>query len=317
MSAGAERGAGGGAAEAFALAGPVAARVVLEADDRFFAGHFPDSPILPGVAQLALLERELSRIAGRPLALGALRKLRFRRPAFPGDALDLEASPRGAETTFVWRRAGEVVADGSARLVAASPLAADDAPRFAPATDGAPRFAPATDGAPRFAPATGGAPECLRAATEAATGGAPEGFRAATGGVEASSLLPHRAPARFAARVLRADDERLDLEALIPDESAFVRDGAAPALLALEIAAQAAACFETLVRVRAGGAGEARRGYLVGARDVVLDGGPLPAGRPVLAAVRLAACAPPLSRYAFEVGAGGRLRGEVSTFLAE
>ena len=89
------------------------------------------------------------------------------------------------------------------------------------------------------------------------------------------------------------------------------------ALLALEIAAQAAACFETLVRVRAGGAGEARRGYLVGARDVVLDGGPLPAGRPILAAVRLAACAPPLSRYAFEVGAGGRLRGEVSTFLAE
>lgn len=307
MSAGAERGAGGGAAEAFALAGPVAARVVLEADDRFFAGHFPDSPILPGVAQLALLERELSRIAGRPLALGALRKLRFRRPAFPGDALDLEASPRGAETTFVWRRAGEVVADGSARLVAASPLAADDAPRFAPATDGA----------PRFAPATGGAPECLRAATEAATGGAPEGFRAATGGAEASSLLPHRAPARFAARVLRADDERLDLEALVPEASAFVRDGAAPALLALEIAAQAAACFETLVRVRAGGPGEARRGYLVGARDVVLDGGPLPAGRPILAAVRLAACAPPLSRYAFEVGAGGRLRGEVSTFLAE
>ncbi|MEN6525563.1 MAG: hypothetical protein ABFD65_03640 [Candidatus Polarisedimenticolia bacterium] len=302
MSAGAERGAGGGAAEAFALAGPVAARVVLEADDRFFAGHFPDSPILPGVAQLALLERELSRIAGRPLALGALRTLRFRRPAFPGDALDLEASPRGAETTFVWRRAGEVVADGSARLVAASPLAADDAPRFAPATDGAPRFAPATDGAPRFAPATGGA---------------PEGFRAATGGVEASSLLPHRAPARFAARVLRADDERLDLEALVPEASAFVREGAAPALLALEIAAQAAACFETLVRVRAGGPGEARRGYLVGARDVVLDGGPLPAGRPILAAVRLAACAPPLSRYAFEVGAGGRLRGEVSTFLAE
>ncbi|HNX19255.1 MAG TPA: hypothetical protein PKG80_03195 [Acidobacteriota bacterium] len=301
------RDGGGGAAEAFALAGPVAARVVLEADDRFFAGHFPDSPILPGVAQLALLERELSRIAGRPLALGALRKLRFRRPAFPGDALDLEASPRGAETTFVWRRAGEVVADGSARLVAASPLAADDAPRFAPATDGA----------PRFAPATGGAPECLRAATEAATGGAPEGFRAATGGVEASSLLPHRAPARFAARVLRADDERLDLEALVPEASAFVREGAAPALLALEIAAQAAACFETLVRVRAGGPGEARRGYLVGARDVVLDGGPLPAGRPVLAAVRLAACAPPLSRYAFEVGAGGRLRGEVSTFLAE
>ena len=301
------RDGGGGAAEAFALAGPVAARVVLEADDRFFAGHFPDSPILPGVAQLALLERELSRIAGRPLALGALRKLRFRRPAFPGDALDLEASPRGAETTFVWRRAGEVVADGSARLVAASPLAADDAPRFAPATDGA----------PRFAPATGGAPECLRAATEAATGGAPEGFRAATGGVEASSLLPHRAPARFAARVLRADDERLDLEALVPEASAFVREGAAPALLALEIAAQAAACFETLVRVRAGGAGEARRGYLVGARDVVLDGGPLPAGRPILAAVRLAACAPPLSRYAFEVGAGGRLRGEVSTFLAE
>ena len=307
MSAGAERGAGGGAAEAFALAGPVAARVVLEADDRFFAGHFPDSPILPGVAQLALLERELSRIAGRPLALGALRKLRFRRPAFPGDALDLEASPRGAETTFVWRRAGEVVADGSARLVAASPLAADDAPRFAPATDGA----------PRFAPATGGAPECLRAATEAATGGAPEGFRAATGGVEASSLLPHRPPARFAARVRRADDAGLDLEALVPEASAFVRDGAAPALLALEIAAQAAACFETLVRVRAGGAGEARRGYLVGARDVVLDGGPLPAGRPILAAVRLAACAPPLSRYAFEVGAGGRLRGEVSTFLAE
>ena len=275
-----------GGADAFALGGPVAARVALEADDRFFAGHFPGSPILPGVAQLALLERELSRLAGRPVALVALRKLRFRQPAFPGDALDLEAAPRGAEIAFAWRRAGSVVADGGARFEAASPLAADDELRRASALFGA-------------------------------AGGSSSSTEAPPEDIDAAALLPHRPPARFAARVRRADDAGLDLEALIPEASAFVRDGAAPALLALEIAAQAAACFETLARLRAGGAGGARRGYLVGARDVVLAGGPLPAGRPVLASVRLAACAPPLSRYAFEVGAGGRLRGEVSTFLAD
>ncbi len=148
---------------------------------------------------------------------------------------------------------------------------------------------------------------------------------AAVGGVQAGgerfptpeALIPHRGPALLLDAVVEAADDRLVASAAVPYGSAFVAQGLAPPLVALEVAAQAAAAFEALRRRRAGGDPEPRVGYLVGARGVVLQT-VLPAGLPLQVTIRLEAALPPLSTYLFEVGAGGAVaaNGTISTYMA-
>jgi predicted hotdog family 3-hydroxylacyl-ACP dehydratase len=148
---------------------------------------------------------------------------------------------------------------------------------------------------------------------------------AAAGGVWAGgerfptpeALIPHRGPALLLETVVEAADDRLVASAAVPQGSAFAAQGLAPSFVALEVAAQAAAAFEALRRRRAGGDPEPRVGYLVGARDVVLQTG-LPVGLPLQVTIRLDAALPPLSTYLFEVGAGGTVaaNGTISTYMA-
>ena len=76
-----------------------------------FAGHFPGRPILPGVAQLAFVQRALTT----PLA--AVRSLKLRRMVLPGEALDLTLGDPNGEgwVRFEIRRSGETVSGGSVR----------------------------------------------------------------------------------------------------------------------------------------------------------------------------------------------------------
>lgn len=131
------------------------------------------------------------------------------------------------------------------------------------------------------------------------------------------TLIPHRGPALLLEAVVEAADDRLVASAAVPHGSAFAAQGLAPPFVALEVAAQAAAAFEALRRRRAGGDPEPRVGYLVGARDVVLQIG-LPVGLPLQVTIRLDAALPPLSTYLFEVGAGGAVaaNGTISTYMA-
>jgi 3-hydroxyacyl-[acyl-carrier-protein] dehydratase len=65
-------------------------RIEIPAASPLFAGHFPGSPILPGIAHLAIVERAV----GTPLA--AVRSMKIRRPVAPGETLELSlGSPDG------------------------------------------------------------------------------------------------------------------------------------------------------------------------------------------------------------------------------
>lgn len=114
--------------------------VEIPASSPFFAGHFPGHPILPGVAQLALVERAL----GAPLA--ELRAVKLRRPVGPGEVLDLSLGEPDGDgwTRFELRRAGETVSSGAGRT--APPASSPDLPQldaFSPVGDLLPHASPA------------------------------------------------------------------------------------------------------------------------------------------------------------------------------
>ena len=84
--------------------------IEIPAGSPFFSGHFPGSPILPGIVHLAL--------AFPGAALSEVRSLKLRRPVGPGDRLDVVAAVPGPDgvARFEIRRGEETVSQGVVRL---------------------------------------------------------------------------------------------------------------------------------------------------------------------------------------------------------
>jgi 3-hydroxymyristoyl/3-hydroxydecanoyl-(acyl carrier protein) dehydratase len=85
-------------------------RIEVPEDSRFFAGHFPGHPILPGIAHLALVAQAL----GDP-PLAEVKTLKLRKPVGPGDVLDLNLE-EGDLVKFELRRGDETVSNGLVRI---------------------------------------------------------------------------------------------------------------------------------------------------------------------------------------------------------
>ena len=69
----------------------------VTANEPFFAGHFPDQPIMPGVLLIEAMAQvgavailSLPQFVGHLALFGGVDKARFRRPVVPGDVLRLE-----------------------------------------------------------------------------------------------------------------------------------------------------------------------------------------------------------------------------------
>ncbi|MDR3637976.1 MAG: hypothetical protein P4L84_29490 [Isosphaeraceae bacterium] len=98
--------------------------VKLSGDERFFADHYPDMPILPGhilvemFAQAGAILCADDRREGTDL-LVSIEAVRFRAPTSPPAALTISAELRTRRLSVVWldcracRKDGEVVAHGS------------------------------------------------------------------------------------------------------------------------------------------------------------------------------------------------------------
>jgi predicted hotdog family 3-hydroxylacyl-ACP dehydratase len=131
-------------------------------------------------------------------------------------------------------------------------------------------------------------------------------------------LIPHRGPARLVQTIL--EDPRPDVlvcAGRLPPDSAFALAGRVPAVVVLELAAQAAAVQQGLA-APAGGA--ARPGYLVGIRAASLHADDVAVNTRLVATVRRTGQAGPLATYDVTVnGAEGEeiLRATLSTHAGE
>lgn len=72
----------------------VTARADVPAASRWFEGHFPGDPILPGIAQLALVIEVLKRALGPKTAAVRFSRVRFKQLIRPGDRLALDIRPK-------------------------------------------------------------------------------------------------------------------------------------------------------------------------------------------------------------------------------
>ncbi|MBT4819318.1 MAG: hypothetical protein HON70_26665 [Lentisphaerae bacterium] len=86
-------------------------------DEQFFQGHFPGGPIMPGVLQIAAMyqtacalirEEHLDASDARFPRLCSMNRIKFRKPVFPGDLLQLEVAIPPCDGGFSVKAKGEV-----------------------------------------------------------------------------------------------------------------------------------------------------------------------------------------------------------------
>lgn len=78
--------------------------MALPDDSNWFEGHFPDDPILPGVAQIQLALERINAALGRDCRIKKLRRIRFRTMIRPGQRFEVATRPdAGRADTFQFR----------------------------------------------------------------------------------------------------------------------------------------------------------------------------------------------------------------------
>ena len=244
-----------------------------------FRGHFPGRPILPAVAQLALVEQGLARLGGTERrtapAIVEISGLRLRRTVVPGERLTLllKAAGEAGPHRFEVRSDGGPVSSGTVRTVENGPI-------------GEPGDAPLSD------------------------------VFEAVPAIPALGRVPHAPPALLVESLVSRGASGARGRAFIPPDSPFAVGGNAPSYLGLEIAAQTAALVEALGRE--GEEAAPRVGYLVAIRRARCFVRSLPVGEPLDVFVHFSGSAPPLSIYEIRIEREGGMMmdGTISTWIA-
>jgi 3-hydroxymyristoyl/3-hydroxydecanoyl-(acyl carrier protein) dehydratase len=99
-------------------------RMEVPLDLAHFNGHFPATPVVPGVVQIEWAMNLARRHLSADLGFHGMEALKFQRLARPGDALDLTLTwnPSRGKLYFDFRSADQPCSSG--RILTASPAAA-------------------------------------------------------------------------------------------------------------------------------------------------------------------------------------------------
>ncbi len=100
----------------------------LPRDSFWFDGHFPDNPILPGVAQLAMaFDLIKACVSETVLRVAEIRRVRFKQIIDPGDSVEVKIIRRKGQAEwydFQILKNNELACSGSMRMKVESDLGA-------------------------------------------------------------------------------------------------------------------------------------------------------------------------------------------------
>ena len=69
--------------------GQIMAELEVDADSPWFSGHFPENPILPGIAQLGMVVDTIQESGHKDCWISEIKKLRFKQMIRPHDTITL------------------------------------------------------------------------------------------------------------------------------------------------------------------------------------------------------------------------------------
>jgi len=81
----------------------IRARVTVNHDSPWFSGHFPDHPILPGIAQLKMVADVIARARQEHLWIKRLHRVKFKRIVGPGERLEIHAAATDTDGLYSFR----------------------------------------------------------------------------------------------------------------------------------------------------------------------------------------------------------------------
>jgi 3-hydroxymyristoyl/3-hydroxydecanoyl-(acyl carrier protein) dehydratase len=81
----------------------ITASVIADSNSSWFSGHFPNNPILPGIAQLKMVADLITRPQGGNLSMAGLSRVKFRKLVKPGDRLDIEIECCAGEDHYMFK----------------------------------------------------------------------------------------------------------------------------------------------------------------------------------------------------------------------
>lgn len=70
----------------------ITAQVTTDGKSPWFSGHFPDNPILPGIAQLKMVADMIAASRKDGAHMTGLSRIKFRKIVKPGELLDIHAT---------------------------------------------------------------------------------------------------------------------------------------------------------------------------------------------------------------------------------
>lgn len=85
----------------------VRATLLVEESSPWYSGHFPDNPILPGIAQLHMVSELIALARQEKLCIKRLSRVKFKKIVRPGERLELNAKNDGKPYTYSFRITSE------------------------------------------------------------------------------------------------------------------------------------------------------------------------------------------------------------------
>ncbi|EKD40472.1 MAG: 3-hydroxymyristoyl/3-hydroxydecanoyl-(acyl carrier protein) dehydratase [uncultured bacterium] len=81
----------------------ITASVTAESDSLWFSGHFPNNPILPGIAQLKMVVDCITNRGEGDMCLTGLSRVKFRKIVRPGEPLDIQVTCSNTEDHYLFK----------------------------------------------------------------------------------------------------------------------------------------------------------------------------------------------------------------------